>query len=57
MNEQVELWPKPIMYGAGFKITTHPHQYQKVFQMYLDQMMMAMYPLYMGKNETLSKIP
>lgn len=47
MNEQVELWPKPIMYGRGFKIT-HPTNGYKAFQLYLDQLMMAMMPIRLG---------
>ena len=60
MNEQVELWPKPVMYGTGFKITTHTKQY-KEFQKWLDEFIMALNPLYYeargATNEVIPKIP
>ena len=40
MNEQVELWPKPTMYGTGFKITTCEKKY-KSFQKYLDLLIVS----------------
>ena len=56
MNEQVELWPKPIMYGTGFKITTPGIKYirhEKSYRDYLRQFVIAMRE---AMNETIPKV-
>ena len=41
MNEQLELWPKPIMYGTGFKITIHEKEYRS-YRKQIDQFIKSM---------------
>ena len=44
MSEQVELWPKPIMYGTGFKITTHEKKY-RAYREHIDKLIATIYEM------------